>query len=241
MASKWVKGIMTVAAMGVLLQTVAKPVAGSPVYTETTTLSVSGPATSTDTETLAVVTPIAVEMVDNAINTLSDGLAGMDENERMLFQRYFDPGNTGDVDERFAEEVFDNYLKIRGRFDSPIQVEVKAESRMCIGRRLYYTDMFKVYVCPAFRGDESQTRRARDLIHEVTHIALKTLDRPYYAPNSRDYSELTPWGSPLTQLPVVGPVISQVLRNDTAYHPDAYAWFASSVKPLQADMDIAIK
>jgi hypothetical protein len=228
MAKQWVKGIIGVALIAILLHAILQPLLGSPSGAEAEQLAVTGPATDADAAALAAVTPIAVEMLDTAIDTLSGGLAGMDENEQALFKRYFDPGNTGDADEQFADEVLENYLKIRRRFDSTIRVEFKAESRMCVGRRLYYTDMFRVYVCPAFRGDETQTRQARDLIHEVTHIALKVLDRPYYAPASAAYAKLTPWGSPVSQLPVIGPVVREVLRSDTAYHPDAYAWFASS-------------
>jgi hypothetical protein len=229
MAKQWLKGIIVVAVVGILLHAAVQPLLGSSAGVEAAQLRVSGPATAADAEALAAVTPIAVNMLDTAIEALSDGLAAMDENERALFLCYFDPGSTGDVDERFAEEVLENYLKIRHRFDGTIRIEFKAESRMCVARRLYYTDMFKVYVCPAFRGDVTQTRQARDLIHEVSHIALKVLDRPYYAPASRPYAELTPWGSPLSRLPVIGPVVREVLRSDTAYHPDAYAWFASSV------------
>jgi hypothetical protein len=229
MAKRWMKRIIAVGAVAILLSAVVQPSLGSPAGVEAGQLAISGQATDADTQAIAAVTPVAVKMLDTAIDTLSGGLAGMDENERALFQRYFDPGNTGDADERFADEVLENYLKIRRRFDSTIRVEFKAESGMCVGRRLYYTDMFKVYVCPAFRGDETQTRRARDLIHEVSHIALRVLDRSYYAPASAAYAELTPWGSPATQLPVVGPVVREVLRSDTGFHPDAYAWFASSV------------
>jgi hypothetical protein len=229
MTKQWLKRIIALVGMAILLQAIVQPLLGSPAGAEAAQLAVTGPATDADTEVLAAVTPIAVEMLDAAIHTLAGGLVGMDENERALFVRYFDPGNTGDANAQFAEEVLENYLKIRRRFNSTIRLEFKAESRMCVGRRLYYTDMFKVYVCPAFRGDETQTRRARDLIHEMSHISLKVLDRPYYAPSSADYAELTPWGSPASQLPVIGPVVREILRSDTAYHPDAYAWFASSV------------
>jgi hypothetical protein len=37
---------------------------------------------------------------------------------------------------------------------------------------------------------------------------------------------MTPRGSWTSQLPIVGPVIREIVANDTLYHPDAYAHFA---------------
>jgi hypothetical protein len=51
-------------------------------------------------------------------------------------------------------------------------------------------------------------------------------DRPYYRPTSKFYAELTPRGSWTSQLPIVGPVIREIVASDTLYHPDAYAHFA---------------
>jgi hypothetical protein len=237
-ASKWIKGMMAAAAVAILLGGVGDPFAGSSTAAEAATLVISGPATDNEAAMLVNVDPLATEMLDNAIESLSRGLARMEADDRRLFLKYFDPGQTGQVDERFVEAALENYLQIRGRFDRPIKIEFKTESDMCIGQRLFYTDMFKVYVCPAFSGDQTDTRRARDLVHEVSHIALKVLDRPYYAPKSGAYAELAPWGSPLAQVPVVGPVVREVLRSDTLYHPDAYAWYASSIgsRPTDAIM-----
>jgi hypothetical protein len=40
---------------------------------------------------------------------------------------------------------------------------------------------------------------------------------------------LTPYGSRLAQLPVVGPLIREIQQGDTLYHPDAYAHFTIAV------------
>jgi hypothetical protein len=163
----------------VLLGMLVSPVGGSPMATEAAHLAVSGPATAADRDTLLVALSIALEMLDSAIEVLSGGLAEMNENQQALFRHYFDPGNTGDVDEEFVQQVLENYLKIRRRSDRTIRIEFKTESRMCVGERLYYNNLFTVFVCPAFRADHSDTRRARDLVHEVSHVALRALDRPY--------------------------------------------------------------
>ena len=75
----------------------------------------------------------------------------------------------------------------------------------------------------------------------MTHIALRVKDRPYYRPTSKAYAELTPKGSWLNELPVIGPVIREVVASDTLYHPDAYAHFtiAVSVQPVAMGMYVS--
>ena len=96
----------------------------------------------------------------------------------------------------------------------------------CDGQRLYFTDLSRLIVCPYFFQEDNELRKAHTLIHEIAHIALIVADRPYYRPTSKKYAALTPNGSWTTELPLVGPVLREILRGDTLYHPDAYAHFA---------------
>ena len=172
--------------------------------------------------------PLSREMVDRAITTLSGGLANMKPAERALFDQLFDPGNTGDLDERFAADVLANYQRIRDRLDAPLIVTQASASGRCQDMRLYYTDLAKIYVCPYFDLEDSQDRKARVLIHEAVHISLLVVDRPYFHKNtsSTRYRALTPRGPWTARLPLIGPLFREIAHDDTLYHPDAYAWFA---------------
>ena len=138
----------------------------------------------------------------------------------------YDPAGTGEVDGQFVAEVLENYGKIRASFDGDVQVVSAAQNDNCQGQRLYYTDLLQLYVCPHFFEEENELRKARTLIHEMTHIALLVSDRAYYRPTSKQYAQLTPNGSWPGQLPLVGRVLREVLKGDTLYHPDAYAHYA---------------
>jgi hypothetical protein len=62
-------------------------------------------------------------------------------------------------------------------------------------------------------------------------MALLVVDRPYYDPKSYSslYNDLTPQGSWVTQIPVIGHLIREINHNDTLYHPDTYAWLATEI------------
>jgi hypothetical protein len=168
-------------------------------------------------------------MVDGAITVLSRGWHGMSSTEREQFQRFFDPANTGDIDAQFLSQVLDNYRQIREQFDKELTFEFEAESQMCDLMRLYYTDLFKIHVCPYFATETRTDRLARQLVHEMTHIALLVVDRPYYYPTSSAYATLTPRGPWTAQIPVIGPLFRELAHSDTLYHPDAYARFAAEL------------
>jgi hypothetical protein len=172
--------------------------------------------------------PLSQSMVDRAITRLSGGLENMKPSERALFAQLFDPGNTGDIDERFVADVLVNYRRIRDRLDEPLIIAQAPEKGRCQGMRLYYTNLAKVYVCPYFDNESSQDRKARVLIHEAVHMALLVVDRPYFHKNtySTRYQALTPRGTWTAQIPLVGPLFREIAHSDTLYHPDAYAWFA---------------
>ena len=119
-------------------------------------------------------------MVDNAIQTLSQGWNGMSEDEREKFVRFYDPGNTGELDDKFVQSVQGNFERIGSRLQSGLDIKFTATSEMCQGMRLFYTDFLRVYVCPFMETETREARVARDLVHEVAHMALLSVDRAYY-------------------------------------------------------------
>jgi hypothetical protein len=123
-------------------------------------------------------------------------------------------------------KVLANYRRIRAMLATEVRVVYVERSSICEGKRLYFTDLSRLYVCPYFFEEANDLRKARTLIHEMAHMALLVVDRPYYRPTSKKYAELTPNGSWLTEVPVVGRVAREILHSDTLYHPDAYAHFA---------------
>jgi hypothetical protein len=153
----------------------------------------------------------------------------MSPEEREQFERIFDPSGSGAIDDDYLVDVINNYRKIEHRLESSFILQYEEESDICDNMRLFYTDFFKIHICPYFINEEDSVRIARVLVHEVAHIALLAGDRPYYHPKSfsASYNELSPRGSWVTQVPVVGIIVREISQSDTLYHPDAYAWFAS--------------
>ncbi len=86
-----------------------------------------------------------------------------------------------------------------------------------------------LHVFPFFLTETNELRKARTLIHEYTHIALRVIDGPYFRPTSKSYAQLTPRRSWPSRLPLIGPLIRVIAANDTLHHPDAYAHFAVAV------------
>jgi len=179
--------------------------------------------------------PLSVQMVANAEAALSKGWDGMSPQERQLLSEIYDPGNQGGIDQDFVEKMLANYAKIRNRMADNLNIVYAADSEMCTGQRLYYTNFMSIYVCPYFAEEDDTVRKARVLVHEVAHMALLAVDRPYYDPKSYSslYNALTPRGSWASQIPVVGHILREIAKSDTLYHPDTYAWFAALVVDLE--------
>ena len=173
--------------------------------------------------------PVGLQMVQSAEAVLSQGLSEMSLEERDQFERIFDPSGSGEIDDAYIEDVLNNYRKIESRLEKSFVLQYEEESDMCDNMRLYYTDFFKIHICPYYIGEEDSVRKARVLVHEVGHIALLAGDRPYYDPKSYSsrYNKLTPNGSWANQIPLIGKIFREISQSDTLYHPDAYAWFAS--------------
>lgn len=175
------------------------------------------------------ITPLSMQMVDQATAVLAKGWSGMSPAEQEAFLNLFDPANSGEIDQAFVQSVSGNYQKIRSALEKEIKVAYEVDDDRCEGKRLYYTDIINLHVCPYFLTETNGTRKARTLIHEYAHIALLVKDRPYYRPTSKMYAELTPRGTWAADLPVIGPIIREIVAADTLYHPDAYAHFAVAV------------
>ena len=169
------------------------------------------------------------QMIDNAIQVQSQGWNGMSEDEREKFIRFFDPGNTGELDDKFVQSVQGKFERIGSRLQSNLDIKFTTNSEMCQGMRLFYTDFLRVYVCPFMETETRDARVARDLVHEVAHMALLSVDRAYYYENFKPYQELTPRGHWATRLPFVGHLLREIAQADTEFHPDAYSHFAAAL------------
>jgi hypothetical protein len=172
--------------------------------------------------------PYSQEMVNAAILLLENEWHGMSLAERQRFSQLFDPGNSDQIDNAYVLEVLQNYRLIQKQLEEPIYVRAFVNDGRCVNRQLYYTDMRFIYVCPYFAEESKMERKARDLIHEVAHMAMFVSDRPYYYPNtfSQRFRELTPRSPFESSLPIADYLICELLRQDTLHHPDCYAWFA---------------
>jgi hypothetical protein len=179
------------------------------------------------TARVRLVIPMSLKMIDVAINVLDKGWDGMDPIEQYYFRLFFDPGDTGLIDQEFVQEASLHFQKISAELEGTITLVLESESEHCEHERLYFTYWRYVHVCPFFVEDPNPQWMASVLVHELAHIALKVNDREYYNPTSEAYASLTPRGPQVTQVPVVGPIIREILRTDTLYHPDAYAWFGA--------------
>jgi hypothetical protein len=220
--SKKVQWIMTVLITGILIQSV------SPAPVRAAHLNDPEKDIIEEAQTLV---PLSIWMIDQTIAVLSSGWDNLTPEERDLLNDIYDPGNTGEIDQAFVEKMLANYKKIRNRLADGMIMEYSANSDMCTGMRLYYTDFVQIYICPYFKKEDDVGRKARVLIHEVAHMALLVVDRPYYDPKSYSsrYNALNPQGSWVTEIPVIGHVIREIAKSDTLYHPDAYSWFATLV------------
>ncbi len=175
--------------------------------------------------------PRGIARVERAIRIISQGWNNMSDAEKQTFSTYFDPANTGEIDESFVQDVLHNFRAIRREFDNDLVVECENDGGMCVQQRLYYTYWSDIHVCSrAFRQETRSTRKERDFVHELAHNAMMAVDRPYYDHDTTTFEarfgNLSPRGNWSTQIPIFGPLMRVILRTDTEYHPDAYSWFA---------------
>jgi hypothetical protein len=165
----------------------------------------------------------AVAQTSHSIAVLGKGWKGMSAAEKAVFNQFFDPASTGDIDEEFVRQVKANYQLILNDLSHDYVIECESK---CDGLQGYYFGIFglgNIHVCPLFLTD-TEREKVATIIHETGHRALEALDRPYY--HEADYAKMTPRGSALTQIPVLGYAIRAIARSDTLYALDAYAYCA---------------
>jgi hypothetical protein len=213
---KLINGVITLI---LILQTSSVAVAGSP--SEEAAFAI---------ERAKAVLPDSLQMVDEAIATLSKGLSGLTAAEHELFLRFFDPGNTGDIDEDYLLQVIDNYRRLRGKLNDEMRFEYEPESKTCSPMGLFHTNFIEVHICPYILEEPSSQRIARDLVHEAAHMAWLVDDREYYyGDDYLPYQQMTPRGSPAAQIPLIGPIVREFARNDTLFNADTYCTFAAEL------------
>jgi hypothetical protein len=184
------------------------------------------------------IVPLSMRMVDSAIGLLSAGGQPMPAAEQAIFELIFDPASSGGIDDDYLADVLANLRQIRLALGKPFRVRLAPENGPCAGERLYYTDLVSVVVCPYFLVEGSEIRKARGLVHEIAHMTLLVADRPYFVPGSEEYACLAPRGEWPVELPLIGPILREVLRGDTLYHPDAYAHLVSALSGIPGQLEL---
>ncbi|TAH49043.1 MAG: DUF4157 domain-containing protein [Chloroflexota bacterium] len=185
----------------------------------------------------------ALAHVSRAITSLAPGWGRMAPADKSSFRRYFDPANSGDIDDGFVRDVRGNFQRIHGymrslRFDCDPNswTMCGTSSRWCVGGRLMWTCFGNLHVCTNAYPSASDPFKIETIIHESVHNALLTTDRAYS--NKPEFNQLRPrgggfWGSVLNflgKLPVLGVLFRSLPgNNDTINNPDSYAGYAMQV------------
>jgi hypothetical protein len=181
----------------------------------------------------------ALALVDQAIAALANGWTKMAPAHQAVFQRFFDPAGSGQIDDGFVSDVRANYGRIRG-YMSSLQFDCNLGSRTicgtgnhwCVGGRLMWTCFGALHVCPKAYLAASDSFKIETMIHESTHNALHTTDRGYS--NEKDFKQLTPRGHGFLHFLSGIPLLGRIFRlfrsnNDTLYNPDSYSGFAGGI------------
>lgn len=166
------------------------------------------------------------QKIARATQVLGQGWASMSQPEKNAFSAYFDPSGSG-VDQRFVSDVLGNFRSLRADFDAGLTFECEDGTGGCgVAGRYGYTYFGNIHICPHFYT-MTATKQSRGILHEMTHNALWAVDRHYGWEG--EFAQLTPRGSWANQIPVFGPLIRLIARDDTLYNPDSYAYFAFNV------------
>ncbi|MGA2286869.1 DUF4157 domain-containing protein [Bradyrhizobium sp.] len=179
----------------------------------------------------------ALTHVQRAITVLSSGFERMDPTDKASFRHYFDPANTGEIDDGFVRDVRENYQRIGSymrsvRFNCAPDASTLCGSseKWCIDGRLMWTCFGDLHVCTdAYTKSADAKFKIDTIIHESTHNALHTTDREYSS--SKDFNRLSPRGSGilsfLSSIPIIGALFRLMRSNsDTLNNPDSYSGFA---------------
>lgn len=185
----------------------------------------------------------ARDHVERAIVSLDPGWKGMTPANRAAFSQYFDPANSGQIDNGFVSTVREKYKLIHStmrslRFDcDPSSWTLCGTSKKwCVGGRLMWTCFGNLHVCSNAYKTATLNHKIETIIHESVHNALLTTDRAYS--NEPGFKGLSPrgtgfWGRVLNFLSNI-PVLGTLFRllpgnNDTMNNPDSYAGYAMQV------------
>ena len=186
--------------------------------------------------------PIARTQVAKAVESLAPGWSHLDASVEADIRKYFDPGNSGQLDARFIGLVREKFRMIQAYMAEGLDFDCELASGSACGDgykwcgtgagngRLYWTCFGDLHVCAAaFNAELDDKRRWSDIIHESTHNALHTTDRAYCG--TTNWPGLTPYGtgamSVLSEIPVVGKLFSLAGGGgDTLNNPDLYSHFA---------------
>lgn len=171
--------------------------------------------------------PLVGQKINRALSVLGSGLDGMSTTERATFEQYFDPGGNGGIDQGFVDDVVSNFRSLRSAFDAGLTFECEGPGGLCaVSGRYAYTYFADLHLCSHF-FTMSHDDQSWGILHELTHNALWAVDRAYG--HEPGFTDLSPRGSWANQIPVFGPLIRLIARDDTLYNPDSYALFAFRV------------
>ena len=84
-------------------------------------------------EKIRELVPIARTHVQNAVRSLQPGWAAMDPASKSTFRRYFDPGNSGQIDDRFVKLVLVNYARLARYMDEGLDFDCNLASGSICG------------------------------------------------------------------------------------------------------------
>jgi Domain of unknown function (DUF4157) len=222
-----------IASRGLLQRASADPAPASPAP-RGPTAEFSGCDQSLQDDLQAKQAP-ALDHVNGAISALSKGWKEMHPADQATFQHFFDPAESGEIDESFVKDVRGNYQLIRSYMNSLSFDCDPSSGSICGGpskwckKNLMWTCFGALHVCQDSYRSASDDDKMETMIHESTHNALHTTDREYS--NDPKFNRLKPRGSVFWQILRNIPVLGLLFRlipaaNDTLYNPDSYAGFA---------------
>ena len=184
--------------------------------------------------------PPAVDRVRNAITSLQPGWARMTPANKTIFRQYFDPANSGNIDESFVSDVRTNYGHIRDymrslRFEcDPTSWNLCGTQQGKCANALMWTCFGNIHVCTNHYPSASDPEKIKTIIHESAHNALMTTDRAYVG--DAGFSNLSPRGSGfgrflniLSNIPVLGLLFRALGTNDSINNPDSYSHYAMDI------------
>ncbi len=128
-------------------------------------------------EKLRAFVPIAQSKARAAIAALEPGWAGMSDTIKSSFRTYFDPGNSGQIDERFVQLVLENFRVIAAYMAEGLDFDCELTSGSLCGDgvkwcgegdgngRLYWTCFGDIHVCANKSWTDAERRTSLERHH----------------------------------------------------------------------------